>query len=160
MTSLQDPGNIPPVTDQIRKNVPSHRNPVLCLKWFPSGFELDMKKSFAAMLNSSGQEVHQFATISSDGQVLLWDKRFQDAQKKQITDLSTVVWKAGYGFQLFRPEGGGQLGGSHIAFKKNQKQTIFTGSSDQGELFVCDWSVRAGDDGVTKNDPLIRYWNQ
>ncbi len=47
-----------------------------------------------------------------------------------------------------------------MCFKKNQKQTVFTGTSDQGELFVCDWSVRASDDGNTKNDPIIRYWNQ
>jgi hypothetical protein len=54
MTALQDPVNIPPITDQIKKNVPSHRSPVLCLKWFPSGLELDMKKSFAALIGSSG----------------------------------------------------------------------------------------------------------
>lgn len=27
-------------------------------------------------------------------------------------------WKAGYGFHLFRPEGGGAMGGSSIGFKK------------------------------------------
>lgn len=132
MSALQDPGNIAPITDQMKKNVPSHRNPILCLKWFPTGLEIDIKKSFSTLVHNSGNEVHQFATISSDGQVLLWDKRFQDSQKKQITDLSLVVWKAGYGFQLFRPEGGGTLGGSQIAFKKNQRNTVFTGSSDQG----------------------------
>jgi hypothetical protein len=46
--------------------------------------------------------------------------------------LSQFAWKAGYGFHLFRPEGGGQMGGSYIAFNKNEKRTVFTGSSDQG----------------------------
>jgi len=36
-----------------------------------------------------------------------------------LIKLSQFSWKAGYGFHLFRPEGGGQLGGSSIAFKKN-----------------------------------------
>lgn len=37
------------------------------------------------------------------------------------------------------------MGGSSIAFKKNEKRTIFTGTSDQGDLFVCDWSARSAD---------------
>jgi hypothetical protein len=43
-----------------------------------------MKKSFSTVIPGSSNEVHQFASISSDGQVLLWDKRFQDSQKKQV----------------------------------------------------------------------------
>ena len=58
---------------------------------------------------------------------------------------SLINWKAGYGFHLFRPEGAGAMGGSGIAFSKNEKKTVFTGTSDQGELFVCDWSARSAD---------------
>lgn len=32
--------------------------------------------------------MNQFASISSDGQVLLWEKKFLDAQKKPITDVN------------------------------------------------------------------------
>jgi hypothetical protein len=46
--------------------------------------------------------------------------------------LSQFSWKAGFGFHLFRPEGGGPMGGTAIAFKKNEKRTVFTGTSDQG----------------------------
>lgn len=38
--------------------------------------------------------MNQFASISSDGQVLLWEKKFLDAHKKPVTDvivLSTLV---------------------------------------------------------------------
>lgn len=78
-----------------------------------------MKKSYSAIIQPLGNEINQFATISSDGQVLLWDKKFLDAQKKPITDYSLINWKAAYGFHLFRPEGGGAMGGSHVAFNKN-----------------------------------------
>jgi len=46
--------------------------------------------------------------------VLIWDTRFGDPKdkNKSLTDLSTVLWKAIYGIQLFRPEGGGQMGGA------------------------------------------------
>ena len=37
MSALQDPGSIQPITDTIRRNVPSHKSPILCIKWFPSG---------------------------------------------------------------------------------------------------------------------------
>ena len=68
-----------------------------------------------------------------------------------IIQLSQFNWKAGYGFHLFRPEGGGPMGGSSIIFKKNQKRTVFTGASDQGELFVCDWAARSSDEAGSKN---------
>ncbi len=40
MSALQDPSSVAQVTDQIKRNVPSHKAPVVCLKWFPSGLEI------------------------------------------------------------------------------------------------------------------------
>ena len=37
---------------------------------------------------------------------------------------------------------------------------MFTGTSDQGELFVCDWAARSADEAGSKNDTIIGYWNQ
>lgn len=45
-----------------------------------------MKKSYSALVPNSG-EINQFATISTDGQVLLWEKKFVDAHKKPIIDV-------------------------------------------------------------------------
>ena len=45
-----------------------------------------MKKSYSAIIQP-GNEINQFATISTDGQVLLWEKKFLDPQKKPITDV-------------------------------------------------------------------------
>lgn len=45
-----------------------------------------MKKSYSALIQPQG-EINQFATISTDGQVLLWEKKFLDPQKKPITDV-------------------------------------------------------------------------
>lgn len=78
------------VTDTIKRNVPSHKSPVVCIKWFPSGLELDLKKSYSTLLTSPGTEINQFASISSDGQILLWEKKFLDAQKKPITDVNIM----------------------------------------------------------------------
>lgn len=37
LSALQDPSSVGQVTDQIKRNVPSHKAAVVCLKWFPSG---------------------------------------------------------------------------------------------------------------------------
>lgn len=52
------------------------------------------------------------------------------------------------------------MGGSHIAFNRNEKRTVFTGTTDQGELFVCDWSARSADEAGSKNDTIINFWSQ
>ncbi len=44
--------------------------------------------------------------------------------------------------QLFRPEGAGQMSGFSLAFQKNTLKPEFTGTSDDGEVFVVDWTVR------------------
>ena len=92
MSALQDPSNLIPVTDQIKRNIPSHKAPVVCLKWFPSTLEIEMKKSYSAIIQPLGSEINQFATISTDGQVLLWEKKFLDSQKKPITDVVFILF--------------------------------------------------------------------
>jgi WD40 repeat protein len=88
MSALQDTSSIVPITEQVRKNVASHRQPVLCVRWFPSGLEIEMKKSFSMLASNPSNDICQFASISSDGQILLWDRRFQDSQKKAVTDVN------------------------------------------------------------------------
>jgi WD40 repeat protein len=88
MSALQDPSSVTPVTDTIKKNVPSHKAPVLCIQWFPSGLEIEIKKSYSTLIQSPGTEINQFASISSDGQVLLWEKKFLDAHKQPVTDVN------------------------------------------------------------------------
>jgi hypothetical protein len=50
MSALQDPSSILPITDTIKRNIASHKSPIICIKWFPSGLELDMKKSYSLPL--------------------------------------------------------------------------------------------------------------
>lgn len=84
-------------------------------------------------------DCYQFASISWDGQVCFWDTRFNDSKdtkkqfdvkfintnkiclKESITgkiymtfyfQITSHQWKANYGLQLVRPEGGGVMGGA------------------------------------------------
>ena len=50
MSALQDPSSAAAITDQIKRNVPSHKSPVVAVKWFPPTLEIEMKKSYSAII--------------------------------------------------------------------------------------------------------------
>ncbi|EGR33375.1 hypothetical protein IMG5_055180 [Ichthyophthirius multifiliis] len=161
MSCLQDPASASaPITNEvIKKNVNSHKNPVLSLQWLPTTIEFNSKAILNLIVHPNGGECHQFASISCDGQILFWDKRFNYNEPKKNFDINTHQWKANYGLQLIRPEGGGIMGGAQIKFRKNQKIAQFTGTSDEGELFLVDWTAtNAG--GVGTDEKVLKIWQQ
>ncbi|CAD8192077.1 unnamed protein product [Paramecium pentaurelia] len=161
VSALQDPASYQAGSSNevLRKQVASHKNFVLAVKWFPIGMEFD-KKHFNHLILTSSQETYQFASISSDGQILFWDTRLIDKDsKKTQQDISTIPWKATYGIQLYRPEGGGMMGGGQIQFRKNQKVPILSGTSDEGEVFILDWGEKQGEEGQ-KNQLVSSIWQQ
>ena len=40
------------------------------------------------------------------------------------------------------------MGGSQIQFYKNQKKGTFVGTSDEGEVFIVDWTQRATEESM------------
>lgn len=54
MSVLQDPSTVATITDQIKRNVPSHKSPVVSVQWFPMVLEIEMKKSYSAIIQSGG----------------------------------------------------------------------------------------------------------
>ena len=89
---------------------------------------------------------------------MIWDIRFGDKDPRKYTEQAlSISWKALYGIQLFRPEGGGKMGGSQICFQKGQKIPTFTGTSDEGELFLIDLSVKASEES-TKSEMVTKIW--
>jgi hypothetical protein len=58
--------------------------------------------------------------------------------------------------QLFRPEGAGQMSGYHLCFQKNTLKPEISGTSDDGEVFVTDWTIRPNED-VNRPDPIIDF---
>jgi len=64
-----------------------------------------------------------------------------------------------FSIQLYRPEGGGIMGGSNLIFdnKKNLRSPILYGVSDEGELFTFDWTLRPSED-TPKIEHVTRVW--
>jgi hypothetical protein len=101
----------------------SHKNPVLCLQWFPSNVEIDKKNIqnystpnprkfhnkfiitnfwrfknlfinlffILILILLIANEIHQFATISCDGMILIWDNRFLDPKDKKGTTVDVKI---------------------------------------------------------------------
>ena len=158
LSALQEPGSIQAGgTDILKKNINSHKNAILCLKWLPNSIEIDRKNFYNLITNTSGAN-NQFATISEDGQVLIWDIRFGEKDPRKNPDVQ-ITWRAIYGMQLYRPEGGGIMGGNMISFFKNQKTPTYVGTSDEGELFILDWCMRPSED-MAKSDMVTHIWQQ
>lgn len=88
LSALQDPSGAAQqgASEVIRKNVNSHKNPVLSLKWLPNSIEIDRKHFSSVNPNTTG-DYNQFLTISEDGQVLLWDIRFGDKDPRKNPDV-------------------------------------------------------------------------
>eukprot|EP01016_Furgasonia_blochmanni_P025275 TRINITY_DN27197_c0_g1_i2.p3 TRINITY_DN27197_c0_g1~~TRINITY_DN27197_c0_g1_i2.p3 ORF type:complete len:280 (+),score=65.71 TRINITY_DN27197_c0_g1_i2:921-1760(+) len=158
ISTLQDPSGLQNnlTMDQLKKNLPSHKSSVLSIKWLPHSIRFD-KKNFFNLLQNTSDKQYQFASISEDGQVLFWDTEFPpDKDPRQLPEL--YFWKAHFGIQLFRPDGGGLLGGSHIMFHKESKISQFYGTSDEGDLFLVDWTTRPTDENP-KSDMVIKIWS-
>lgn len=49
------------------------------------------------------------------------------------------------------------MGGSQICFQKGQKSPVFTGTSDEGELFLIDLSVKTSEES-SKSEMVTKLW--
>ena len=70
---------------------------------------------------------------------MIWDIAFGDKDPKKD---KSILFKAIHGIQLYKPEGGGVLGGACFQFIKGQKDSKFIGTTDEGDLFIVDWATR------------------
>jgi hypothetical protein len=81
LSALQEPFGVPPVIPvdiySNKKNINSHRNPILSIEWLPIGLEIDWKRKPITLVpkEKTSSEHNQFFTVSMDGQLLFWDLR-------------------------------------------------------------------------------------
>jgi WD40 repeat protein len=156
ISSLQDPNTMmPPTPNLVSRMVPSHKSSVVCLKWTPNNYDMDTKRQLWNINPNTTGDYTQFVSLSEDGQVLLWDIKFQEKDPRKNPE---VGWKAFFAIQMVRPEGGGPMGGSQVCFLKNQKNGSLLGASDEGEMFVFDWGQKPGEEN-TKIEYINRIWN-
>ena len=89
---------------------------------------------------------------------MIWDIRFGEKDPRKNSEQAfSIAWRALYGIQLFRPEGGGKMGGSQICFQKAQKTPTITGTSDEGELFMIDLGTKVSEES-SKSEIVSKIW--
>eukprot|EP01017_Pseudomicrothorax_dubius_P046521 TRINITY_DN8202_c0_g1_i6.p1 TRINITY_DN8202_c0_g1~~TRINITY_DN8202_c0_g1_i6.p1 ORF type:complete len:722 (-),score=183.31 TRINITY_DN8202_c0_g1_i6:12-2177(-) len=156
ISAPQEPNSIPPPSSElVRKNVNSHKGPALCVRWLPKAIKMDLK-TFSNVLPNTA-EVTQFVSIGVDGQILFWETKFPSEQDPRVYP-EMYPWRANYAIQLFRPGGGGLLGGVQLVFHKDQKNSSFFAASDEGELFQVDWGVKPTEENA-KPDMITNLWS-
>ena len=68
LSTLQDPSSSSSSSqDTVKRNVPSHKNPVTCLQWLPPTIEFDKRSFFNYQFNSQRTETYQFISVSEAG---------------------------------------------------------------------------------------------
>jgi hypothetical protein len=96
---------------------------------------------------SDGKYTH-FISCSEDGVAQFWDTRHVD--KEFLKKNPEVTWKPYLKLDVHRMDGTGELGLSRLLLQRDQTNTLFWATSDEGDLCLIDWSVRpagGGDDG-------------
>jgi WD40 repeat protein len=56
----------------------SHRRPVSDLSWLPAGMEVNHLGVYEITMSKRS---YQFLTVATDGQVCIWDTRYEDIAK-------------------------------------------------------------------------------
>lgn len=119
----------------------SHRSFVADLQFIPGGVKVDKKHP------NEGKSVH-FLSCSEDGHCLIWDTRaidkhaMKEAREKAKNQKYDYEWIPWLSINLFRQDGSGEVGLSRTLMKWDQDTPTFYGTSDEGELFLIDWSIK------------------
>lgn len=113
------------------------------MAFIPATINVDKKNP------NGGRQTH-LMTCSEDGLINIWDTRNVDKEtlKKDLLKAQSTgkfMEKAWIPMRLevFKYDQTGELGLSRILLKKNQTDAQFWGASDEGDLCLIDWSIRA-----------------
>lgn len=127
----------------------SHRRAVHDICWLPADLEVGFDGKFVA-----AQEQNQFATISDDGTMCIWDLRPENLPDHKVRKLKhgkmvpgdEKIWVPLLKFSLSRPDGSGDMLGLRLHLEcrdaTGAPQYLMVCSSIEGEVAVCDWGPK------------------
>lgn len=149
-----------------------HRRTVHDICWLPEGTELGFDgKLFPA------QEAHQFASLSEDGTMCIWDLRPENLPADKLRKMKhqgktggdDKMWVPLLRFNLTRPDGSGELLGLRFQLEgkpNGPPSYTMVCTTVEGELAVCHWGPKDekagsgpgqfGDDANRKEARVVR----
>jgi WD40 repeat protein len=147
----------------------SHRRAVHDIQWLPAELECSFDGKLVPVA-----EQNQFATISDDGAMCIWDLRSENLPEHKARKLrqskhgDDKVWIPLLKFPLQRPDGSGDVLGLRFSLEgqlNGQPSYRMCCTSIEGEFCACNWGPKDerqqqqafGDDGAPKQAKLIRH---
>lgn len=128
----------------------SHRRPVQDICWLPA----DCECNFDGTLTEPTEGQNQFATISEDGVMFIWDMRPLRQPEQKIKRLKTskgvpgesVAWVPLLKWAVSRPDGSGDLIGLRIHLEcknaEGEPDYLMCCTSAEGEFATCFWGPK------------------
>jgi len=112
-----------------------HRQPVTDVRWLVAGDSAPHTGICSLPEDLSDHRRHQFASISADAKVMLWDIRVIKDKKK-----GDFFWTPLYSFSMTKPDGSGDFCGVRLSVG-GVGPTTFLAVSETGELVFGDWNT-------------------
>lgn len=128
--------------------IASHKNFVADLSFVPPTINVDKRNP------SEGKHTH-LITASEDGIINFWDTRQVD--KEILKKTPELIWKPFLKLDVFKQDGTGELGLSRILLSAGQTNSMFWGASDDGDLCLIDWSIKAPQGGNDDQPKIAEY---
>lgn len=120
----------------------SHRKAVTDLCWLPP--EIEFASDGTISKNSDGKG-NQFATVSGDGMILIWDIRVRKDSRRPDKE---PIWNPTFKFQI-KSAGGSLYGGCQLSVIATPEGAKFICTTEDGALVSAVWNkMKGGDDAV------------
>jgi len=162
---------IPPIVPKFSSSIDvSHRKTVAELSWLPPSTQINSRGQLLSSEHLTGS-TNQFVTIAGDGQVLIWDIRFEEIAEgnlphvhkpkvQQLYDKKgekiSIPWTPLFRLQLKQPERVGDIPLCKLALSYPGEENISTPNkvdeanqskillgTEEGELLQIDWRAIA-----------------
>jgi len=123
----------------------SHRRAVTDLCWLPP--ELEFDGAGLITKNEDGKS-NQFATISADGLILIWDIRVKKDSRRPDKE---PIWNPTYRFQV-KGASGELHGGCQVSVVATPEGAKFICTTDTGAFVTANWNKLKGEENAEEED--------
>lgn len=133
----------------------SHRRPVTDLCWLPPELEFGSDGAINRGDGSGDGKSKQFATISGDGLILIWDIRVKKDSRRPDKE---PIWNPTFKFQL-KDLSGELYAGCQLSVVDTGEGAKFVCTTEAGQLVTGNWKKLKGEEALEEEEgdgPLVQ----
>ena len=135
----------------------SHKSKVTSLKWFPPGYFINKKKQI--IYDPEEKNCCIIASLGEDGQIILWDyKGLELGDPKSVcNDINKYI--LAIHIEVNKVDSIGRVCGTNLQFDITPETKLFYISTDEGQVYCVDMSIKNTTDNPTAN-VVQHYYNR